>query len=132
MIVKKFLVFAALMLVLPAFSVYAAVLEGTVTKVDKSKKQIMLDTKKGSETVEFNTDTKGVDTLKTGDKVKINYTGTGNNMKAESVEASSASSSDIGRSGMTPSRASKPGISDKPGSQNDVHEGTPSKEGTPR
>lgn len=127
---KKFLAFAALMLVMPAFSVYAAVLEGTVTKVDKSKKQIMLETKKGSETVEFNTDTKGVDTLKTGDKVKINYTGTGKNMKAESVEASS--SSDSGRSGMTPSRASKPGTSDKPGSQSDVHEGAPSKEGTPR
>jgi hypothetical protein len=130
MSVKKFLAFAALMLVMPAFSVYAAMLEGTVTKVDKSKKQIMLETKKGSETVEFNTDTKGVDTLKTGDKVKINYTGKGKNMIAESVEASN--SSDSGRSGMTPSSAGKPGTSTRGGSQSDVHEGTPSKEGTPR
>jgi hypothetical protein len=125
--VKKFLAFAAVMLVIPVFTVSAAVLEGTVQKVDHSKNQILLETKKGSQTVDFNTDTKGVDTLKTGDKVKINYTGKGGKMLAESIDASNTSSS-----GMTPSRASKPGSSDKPGSQSDVHEGTPSKEETPR
>jgi hypothetical protein len=56
---RKLLAFAAVMLFVPAISVYAALLEGTVARVDQGKKQILLKTDKGQETVEFSAATKG-------------------------------------------------------------------------
>ena len=60
-------------LVLFPVAALAALLEGTVEKVDQAKKQIVLKTDKGSATVEFDNATKGVDSLRTGAKVTINF-----------------------------------------------------------
>jgi len=88
---KKFLVFSAVMLFLPAISASAALLEGTVAKVDQSKKQILLQTDKGQETVEFSAGTKGVDKVKAGDKVKVQYTEKAGKIVADSIDASKSS-----------------------------------------
>ena len=85
---KKFIALSAVMIFLPAISVSAALLEGTVSKVDQSKKQILLQTDKGPETVEFNSTTKGADKVKIGDKVKINYTEKSGKNVADTIEAS--------------------------------------------
>jgi len=60
-------------LVLFPVAALAALLEGTVEKVDQVKKQIVLKTDKGPATVEFDTATKGVDSARTGAKVTINF-----------------------------------------------------------
>lgn len=88
---KKLLAFSAVMLVFPVFTVSAALLQGTVEKVDQSKKQIMLQTEKGQETVEFTGRTKGADKVKAGDKVKINYTEKGGKILADAIDASQSS-----------------------------------------
>ena len=85
---KKFLAFSAVMMFLPAITVSAALFEGTVAKVDQSKKQILLQTDTGQETVEFNSTTKGADKVKIGDKVKINYTEKSGKNVADTIEAS--------------------------------------------
>jgi transcription elongation GreA/GreB family factor len=60
-------------LVLFPVAALAALLEGTVEKVDQVKKQIVLNTDKGPATVEFDNATKGVDSVRTGAKVTINF-----------------------------------------------------------
>jgi hypothetical protein len=60
-------------LVLFPVAALAALLEGTVEKVDQVKKQIVLKTDKGPATVEFDNATKGVDSVRTGAKVTINF-----------------------------------------------------------
>jgi len=88
---KKFLAFAAVVLFLPVISASAALLEGTVAKVDQSKKQILLQTDKGQETVEFSAGTKGADKVKAGDRVKVNYTEKGGKIVADAIDASKSS-----------------------------------------
>ena len=88
---KKFLAFGAFMMFLPVSSASAALLEGTVAKVDQSKKQILLQTDKGQETVEFSAGTKGADKVKAGDKVKVNYTEKGGKIVADAIDASTNS-----------------------------------------
>lgn len=88
---KKFLAFSAVLMFLPAITVSAALLEGTVSKVDQSKKQILLQTDKGQETVEFNNITQGADKVKIGDKVKINYTEKSGKNVADTIDASKSS-----------------------------------------
>jgi len=100
---RKFLAFSAVMMFLPAITVSAALLEGTVSKVDQSKKQILLQTDKGQETVEFSSSTKGADKVKIGDKVKINYTEKSGKNVAESIDAS--------KSGAASSPSDKPAAS---------------------
>ena len=85
---KKFLVFSAVMLFLHSSSASAALLEGTVEKVDQSKKQILLQTDKGQETVEFSAGTKGADKVKAGDKVKVNYTEKAGKIVADAIDTS--------------------------------------------
>ena len=85
---RKLLAFAAVTLFLPAISASAALLEGTVAKVDQGKKQILLQTDKGPETVEFTGDTKGADKVKAGDKVKVNYTEKSGKIVADTIDAS--------------------------------------------
>ena len=101
---KKFLAFSAVLLVFPALTVSAALLEGTVAKVDKSKKQILLQTEKGQETVEFTSGTKGADKVKTGDKVKINYTEKSGKFVADAIDAD--------KNSATPYSSEKPGAAD--------------------
>lgn len=88
---KKPLVFAAVMLFLPAISASAALLEGTVEKVDQGKKQILLQTDKGQETVEFSAATKGADKVKAGDRVKVNYTAKAGKIVADAIDANKSS-----------------------------------------
>jgi hypothetical protein len=91
--VKKLLAFSAVLLVFPVVTVFAALLEGTVQKVDQSKKQILLQTDKGQETVEFTRGTNGADKVKAGDKVKINYSEKSGKIVADAIEASKSSAS---------------------------------------
>ena len=84
---KKFLAFSVIMMFLPTITVSAALLEGKVEKVDKNKKQILLQTHKGKETVEFTSRTKGADKVKIGDKVKIKYTEKSGKNVADSIDA---------------------------------------------
>lgn len=88
---KKFLAMSAVMLFLPVITVSAALLEGTVAKVDKSKKQILLQTDKGQETVEFTGGTRGADKVKAGDKVKVNYTEKSGKIVADTIDPSTGS-----------------------------------------
>ena len=69
MVKKVAMAFMAVM-IFPAL-VLAAEMMGTVEKLDKEKKQIMLKTAKGQETVEFTSGTKGAEKAKVGDKVKF-------------------------------------------------------------
>jgi hypothetical protein len=62
----------ALVLLVPVAAL-AALLEGTVEKVDQAKKQIVLKTDKGQQTVEFDNATKGVDSVRAGAKVTVNF-----------------------------------------------------------
>ena len=97
---KKFLAFSALLLVFPVLTVSAALLEGTVEKVDKSKNQILLQTEKGQETVEFTGGTKGLDKVKAGDKVKINYTEKSGKIVADAIDADKSSATPGAADGM--------------------------------
>lgn len=60
-------------LILFPVAALAALLEGTVEKVDHAKKQIVLKTDTGSQTVEFNSATKGADSVRAGAKVTVNF-----------------------------------------------------------
>lgn len=88
---RKLLAFAAVTLFLPAISASAALLEGTVEKVDQGKKQILLQTDKGQETVEFSAATKGADKVKAGDRVKVKYTAKAGKNVADTIDASQSS-----------------------------------------
>ena len=50
----------------------AAMLNGTVVKVDKDKKEIVVKTDKGQETVAFTTTTRGAEKVREGSRVMIN------------------------------------------------------------
>lgn len=97
------------LLLFPALTASAAMLEGTVQKVDKSKKQIVLNTADGRETVEINSATKGADSVKAGDKVKVTYSKKGEKLVASSIGTDKSSSvpSPSNRSGSSPKAAPK-------------------------
>ncbi|MGH7770965.1 MAG: hypothetical protein ACREQA_01865 [Candidatus Binatia bacterium] len=57
----------------PALALAVAELKGTVVKVDKAKKQIVVQTDKGEETLEITSSTKGVENAGEGAKVTIKY-----------------------------------------------------------
>ena len=57
----------------------------------RAKKQILLQTDKGQETVEFSAATKGADKVKAGDKVKVNYTEKAGKIVADTIDASKSS-----------------------------------------
>ena len=71
-------------LLFPAL-VLGAELMGTVEKLDKEKKQIMLKTAKGQETVEFTSGTKGAEKAKVGDKITVTYTQKGEKLVASEI-----------------------------------------------
>jgi type IV secretory pathway TrbL component len=73
------------LLLFPAFIATAAELEGTVQQVDKAKKQIVLNTAGGKETVEISGATKGADSVKAGDKVKVTYAKQGQKLVASAI-----------------------------------------------
>ena len=80
-------------LVLFPIAALAALLEGTVEKVDQAKKQIVVKTDKGPATVEFDSATKGVDSVRAGAKVKINYDQKGEKRLATEITGVGAGSS---------------------------------------
>jgi len=73
------------LLLFPAFIATAAELEGTVQQVDKVKNQIVLNTADGKETVEISGATKGADSVKAGDKVKVTYAKRGQKLLASAI-----------------------------------------------
>jgi hypothetical protein len=68
----------------------AALLEGMIEKVDKDKKQIVLKTDKGQETVEFDDATKGIDKVKAGSRVTVTYSQKGEKLQASEIVAAGA------------------------------------------
>jgi hypothetical protein len=88
---KKFILLIALAFT-PTFAL-AALLEGMVEKVDKDKKQIVLKTDKGQETVEFDDATKGIDRVKAGSRVSITYSQKGEKLQASEITAAGAGGS---------------------------------------
>lgn len=88
------------MLLLPAFTAAAAMLEGTVQQVDKAKNEIVLNTANGKQTIDINGATKGVDSVKAGDKVKVTYAKRGQKLVASAI------TEDHGDSATSPSHKS--------------------------
>jgi hypothetical protein len=89
---KKAVFVVIALLFFPAFSASAAMLEGTVQHIDKSKQQIVLNTAEGKETVEINSATKGAESVKAGDKVKVTYTQTGEKRVASAIAENNSGS----------------------------------------
>ena len=71
-----------------ALTASAATLEGTVRKIDRAKKEIVLNTESGPETVEISSATRGAAKIKTGDSVKVTYTQKGEKLIAVAIDAS--------------------------------------------
>ncbi len=57
----------------PALAFAEAELRGTVVKLDKAQKQILVKTDKGEETLLFGSSSKGMDHAKEGAKISIKY-----------------------------------------------------------
>jgi hypothetical protein len=81
---KKIATMLMAVLFFPAL-VLGAELMGTVEKLDKGKKQIMLKTAKGQEAVEFNSGTKGAEKVKVGDKIAVTYSQKGEKLLASEI-----------------------------------------------
>ncbi len=70
---KKIILILISMVLFPVLALAVAELKGTILKVDKAKKHIVVKTDKGEETLEFNSGTKGMENAKEGSRVKIKY-----------------------------------------------------------
>ena len=68
----------------------AAMLNGTVLKVDKDKKEIVVKTDKGQETVAFTNTTKGAEKAREGTRVTINFRQDGEKLVASEIAVSGA------------------------------------------
>lgn len=75
--------FLALMLV-PTLAL-AALMEGTVVKMDKGKNQIVVKTEQGEKTLKIAGNTKGLENAKEGAKVKIQYSEKGDQLVASEI-----------------------------------------------
>ena len=99
------------LLLFPALTAWAAMLEGTVQQIDKSKKQVVLNTAEGQETIEVSSATKGADSVKAGDKVKVTYSKIGQKRVASAItenkNKSGATTSPSDRSETSPKAGSK-------------------------
>jgi len=82
---KKAIIVLIALLFLPAFSASAAMLQGTVQQINKSKQEIVLNTADGNETVAINSATKGANSVKAGDKVRVTYTQQGEKRVASAI-----------------------------------------------
>ena len=70
----------------------AAMLNGTVVKVDKDKKEITVKTDKGQETVAFTSATRGAEKAREGSRVMINFQQDGEKLVANEIAVSGADS----------------------------------------
>jgi hypothetical protein len=68
----------------------AAVISGTVVRVDNDKNEMVIKTEKGQETVVFTRSTKGADKATEGTRVTINYQQNGGKLVASEIAVSSA------------------------------------------
>jgi hypothetical protein len=99
-------------LVLFPASALAAVMDGTVVKVDKDKKEITLKTDRGQETVAFTSSTKGAENAMEGTRITINYKQNGEKLVASEIEVNKADPKTSLPKGVTADP--KPLPSDKP------------------
>ena len=81
---KTTLILIALLLFFP-LTAWAAMLQGTVRQIDRSKKQVVLNTTDGRKTVEISNATKGTDSVKAGDKVEVTYSKIGQKLVASAI-----------------------------------------------
>ena len=81
---KKVATMLMVLTLFPALAL-AAMLNGTVVKVDKDKKEIVVKTDKGQETVAFTNTTKGADKAKEGSRVTINFQQDGDKLVASEI-----------------------------------------------
>ena len=111
---KKLTILLMALILFPVAAL-AAMLEGTVEKVDQVKKQIVLKTDKGPATVEFDNATKGVDSVRTGAKVTINFDQKGEKRLASEIIGVGAGSTKGSPSDrpISPGGAKDPSPSDK-------------------
>jgi hypothetical protein len=106
--VQRLTAILAALLLTPALAMaQAAVLQGTVEKIDKDR--IVLKTDAGQQNVELSAATKGIDQAKVGDKVTIGVTKSGDKLVASSISASKDSSPRA-----APSSRPSDGPSDRP------------------
>jgi|SRR5690348_9224348 hypothetical protein len=82
---KKTVLLLFVLVFSPVVAASAAVLEGTVQKINHAKNEIVLNTESGTERVVFSSSTKGTENLRPGDKVKVTYTKQGEKLVAESI-----------------------------------------------
>ncbi len=108
---KKLTTLLLALVLFPALAL-AVLLEGTVEKVDPAKKQIVLITDKGPETVEFDSATKGMDKAQAGARVTITYSEKGDKRLASEIVVAKAGSP-------------RTSPSDKPGSPGGMKEKSP-------
>jgi transcription elongation GreA/GreB family factor len=106
---KKATAMLIALLVFPALTVSAAMLEGTVQQIDKAKNQIVLNTAEGRETVAISSATKGADSVKAGDRVKVTYSKNGEKRVASAIadDKSSPAAAPRDRSEFSPKAGSK-------------------------
>ena len=88
---KRIAMILLTLVLFPGMGLAAAILEGTVVNVDKTKKEIVLKTDKGQESVVFNDATKGAERVKPGDDVRITFTQKGEKLVASEVVAGQGS-----------------------------------------
>jgi hypothetical protein len=89
--VQRLTAILAAVLLFPALAMaQAAVLQGTVEKIDKDR--IVLKTDAGQQNVELSAGTKGIGQAKVGDQVTISVTKSGDKLVASSISASKDSS----------------------------------------
>lgn len=78
----------ALMLI-PAL-VFAAVMQGTVVKLDRAKQVVIIQTEEGQKTLQLTSNTKGLENAREGAKVTINYDQKGNQLVASEISGGEA------------------------------------------
>ena len=86
---KKVITILMALVLFPVLAV-AAVLNGTVVKVDKDKKEIVVKTDKGQETVAFTNTTRGAEKAREGTRVTINFQQDGAKLVASEIAISGA------------------------------------------
>ena len=77
------------LILFPALAL-AAMLNGTVVKVDKDKNEIVVKTDKGQETVAFTNTTRGAEKAREGSRVTINFQQDGEKLVASEIAVSGA------------------------------------------
>lgn len=65
-------------------------IEGTVVKIDRNKKEIVVDTNEGQKTVQIENNTEGVEKANEGARVTIQVSGSGDKLKARKIQVSMA------------------------------------------